>query len=678
MTQSIKTHRVRFIYYQPFSINCLALDERNGRVALIRRSVRKFKPTENDTVSVIEIWNVRQKTAFLEQTINEDPDQLSLLECIGWYQGRLFSCGLNTFLNEYDLINGQISKSYCVYSDPAWCFSINPDQKLIAVGTEKGYVCLFRIYPDHLEYEKVFQKNENRILCMEWYRSKQEESWFLVIGSIDYIKIYNFTTQRCVDFIKVGNNNVIVWCLKVLSDFTIVSGDSNGTTSFWNGRTASLIQSFKAHRGDVLTLCSSHDGNQIYSAGVDPTIIQFNRCHDPSDLWVITWKRRPHTHDVRSMAFNRTWLISGGIDTFLCQTRIGASGHVNHLSNLYKRCAVTSLKSINYLAFMYEHYIQIWKLGRSDNKQNAISLDLDHGPDSFYISQLKILQDPDKTIDVHSRKPIIAFDFKSQWLIYANYSNLKILMWSEEELKKIKFLHDPLINVNNILIIDEDRCVVSFGRHFSIFRLDEFGVSLEYSGSIKKHSIQNLLCNENRLILSTSHTIHIYDLKDKNYPFLKSFTFAIQPTSFQMDPNGKKIWIGQLGMNLSQFNLETLTTEKTFRLNQYKSNENQESRNFNEHWPIKQIAFGNRGLVLLSNDNNLYAFNYEKEKLIKCDRYHHIVAMKNIIEDRSSSTDSDGTKSCKRKSELIIVEMTHQAIMATLPPMLKTKTFGIG
>lgn len=42
-------------------------------------------------------------------------------------------------------------------------------------------------------------------------------------------------------------------------DFTIVSGDSRGKTSFWNGRTGTLVDSYQSHKADVLAVAVSQD-----------------------------------------------------------------------------------------------------------------------------------------------------------------------------------------------------------------------------------------------------------------------------------------------------------------------------------------------------------------------------------------------------------------------------------
>jgi U3 small nucleolar RNA-associated protein 4 len=55
-------------------------------------------------------------------------------------------------------------------------------------------------------------------------------------------------------WVGIGYFEFLVCCSFVLSDGTIVSGDSLGMVKFWDSRTATQLQSFQAHGADVLCL----------------------------------------------------------------------------------------------------------------------------------------------------------------------------------------------------------------------------------------------------------------------------------------------------------------------------------------------------------------------------------------------------------------------------------------
>lgn len=74
-----------------------------------------------------------------------------------------------------------------------------------------------------------------------------------------------------------SNKPTIVWCLEVTSDFTIISGDSRGKLTFWDGKIGSQIESYQSHKADILALCLSQSESSLYCAGVDPNIINYEK-----------------------------------------------------------------------------------------------------------------------------------------------------------------------------------------------------------------------------------------------------------------------------------------------------------------------------------------------------------------------------------------------------------------
>ena len=67
-----------------------------------------------------------------------------------------------------------------------------------------------------------------------------------------------------------------MWCVAITDDFVIISGDSRGTTSFWDGKIGTLLEEVNAHKAAVLCLCLSEDQQTVYSAGKISTIIDSN------------------------------------------------------------------------------------------------------------------------------------------------------------------------------------------------------------------------------------------------------------------------------------------------------------------------------------------------------------------------------------------------------------------
>lgn len=124
----------------------------------------------------------------------------------------------------------------------------------------------------------------------------------------------------------------VLCCLhQVLSDFTVVSGDSLGHVQVWDGGIGTLRQSFAMHEADVLSVQVSSDQKHFYATGIDSKIVQFSSVEEEEDgegvgmvpkRWVSTKSRRYHTHDIVSMVVvsdskGDELVIAGGVDTQL-------------------------------------------------------------------------------------------------------------------------------------------------------------------------------------------------------------------------------------------------------------------------------------------------------------------------------------------------------------------------
>merc|ERR1719273_1789401 len=114
-----------------------------------------------------------------------------------------------------------------------------------------------------------------RILCLDWHSDGRH----IVTGSPDTIRVWDAVTGHPLTRMSTGrtekHRETTVWSLIMLDDFTVVSGDSWGKTSFWNGRTGTLTDAYQTHIADVLTVATNEEQSIVYSSGVDPNIMQF-------------------------------------------------------------------------------------------------------------------------------------------------------------------------------------------------------------------------------------------------------------------------------------------------------------------------------------------------------------------------------------------------------------------
>ncbi|RSH87122.1 U3 small nucleolar RNA-associated protein [Saitozyma podzolica] len=102
----------------------------------------------------------------------------------------------------------------------------------------------------------------------------------------------------------------IVWGVGVLPDHTIVTSDSLGSVTFWDGATLAQKQHFSAHKADGMCLLIGPSGRVIYTSGPDQRVCQFTlvppsssaTSSTPTPQWALTTTKRMHFHDVRALA----------------------------------------------------------------------------------------------------------------------------------------------------------------------------------------------------------------------------------------------------------------------------------------------------------------------------------------------------------------------------------------
>ncbi|XP_023224125.1 U3 small nucleolar RNA-associated protein 4 homolog isoform X1 [Centruroides sculpturatus] len=404
-----KLHNVQFFHFQPKAIQCLAYDEDSELLAVGRSD------------SSIEIWDLKY-APYQEAIISCSEDTV---ESLAWYNGRLFSVGLNAEIAEYDLIKLTSKYSFPVHSSPCHCMAVNTKKAAIAVGTENGYICIFKITSNDLNFEKTLSKQEGRIICIAWHPTED----IIVSGSIDVIRIWNVKSGYASERIIVGSlqrkKETIVWCIAVTSDFTIISGDSWGRTSFWDGKTTTLIDSMKIHKADILTLCLSKDENFVYVSGVDPIIIQFVRVQSTNkQKWVKSVQRRLHTHDVTAVTLAKEYLISGGIDVCLTLSKYPPKTQIK-CSPFPKKCQVSVANKAHCLLLNYSNSLEMWQLGHTNSNSG------NNGEILPLVSrEKKILQ-----LNCKNNETIICccLSDDGRWLAYSTKEKLKLYHFSLEE-----------------------------------------------------------------------------------------------------------------------------------------------------------------------------------------------------------------------------------------------------
>ena len=206
----------------------------------------------------------------LERCISKTPG--NSVEGLAWSGDRLFSAGLSGELIEWNLQTLKPRYKQHVTGNAIWCLDVNREGTEIAIGTEEGYINIFDISDNQLQYKNLFDKQEGRVLCCRFDATGE----YLVTGSLGAIRIWNCHTGHAINKMTVSSKQnkqeTIIWSLQVLMDFTIITGDSRGYVTIWDGKTASQVEAHQVLKADVLAVAVDEEENKLFCAGIEPTI----------------------------------------------------------------------------------------------------------------------------------------------------------------------------------------------------------------------------------------------------------------------------------------------------------------------------------------------------------------------------------------------------------------------
>lgn len=298
------------------------------------------------------------------------------MEALAWAGDRLFSVGLAGTLVEWDLRLLAVKNTILVTGNAAWALDVSKDEKRLAVGTEGGYINIYCVENNEINYEKILDKQEGRIVCIRFDYSGD----FLVTGSADAVRIWNIKKGHAVHKMTTGRSTrdkeTIVWDVLVLKDFTIISGDSRGKIMFFDGNLGTAIDSIPASKADVLCLAIDDQEKTLYVGGVEPIIklyqrIEVTKANEKVNSFVRTLNRRFHTHDVKSLTMFHDKLISGGVDGTLIVSSFPPLTVDKYLPFLETPSSSVAAES-RMLLLKYVNYLELWTLNSPSAESEKI------------------------------------------------------------------------------------------------------------------------------------------------------------------------------------------------------------------------------------------------------------------------------------------------------------------
>jgi len=439
---SFRAHSLRFYKVEPKAITCLAHSPTSPLLAVARSD------------STVEVWSTKH-TLVLQRIIHPEPHTESVsVESLAWGGDRLYSCGLHGQVVEYDLERLCEARRHAVTSGPAWCLAIDKGGSKMAVGTEEGFVCLFNITGEGLDYNRVLDRQEGRILCLAWHC----DGVHIATGSTDTIRVWNIETGHPTARMTTGraerNKETIVWCVAITSDMTVISGDSRGKTSFWNGKNGTLMDSVQSHKADVLTLAVSGNETTAYSSGVDPTLMHFQVIvkGDGRRKWVKSLHRIISTHDVRSVVSIGDTLYSGGVDSYLSVSSYPTHRTTVKVPNLPPPGCVSLARQARSALLSFRDRLELWRLGSTSYSTAGIG------------AVLPLDTEPVKVVEVGVKQGEVvvcsAVHTSGEWMAYSTTARVRLL--------KVEGFESGRPKLRRVAVPDED-----VAHHMALYSVGE-------------------------------------------------------------------------------------------------------------------------------------------------------------------------------------------------------------
>lgn len=685
---SHRIHNVRFYNLESKSVTCLSYESKTKKLALARNN------------NSIEVWNV-ENAPFVECTIAGHAE--NSVESILWIDSRLFSTGLHGAVVEYDLQTLSIKHEVMVIGGAAWCMDVNQTKTRLAVGTEDGYINTFTVHKDKLIFERIFDKQKGRIMCIKWDNTGE----MVYTGSTDTIRVWSAMSGHAIHKMTTCRSNIkkdtIVWCLAVTDDNIIISGDSQGFLCFWDPQMGVLIESHESHTADILAVTLSHDMNVVYCTGVDPVVRSFCKITLKSSgrpQWVKGIERRLHVHDVRALVEANGKLYSAGVDGYLAVSSYPPKNLVKYPPLLQPPCATICRKS-RCILLRYTNYLELWRLGSATKEppelvRSSMLHQLDEEP-------MKLLQ-----LQTKGDESIISYAVNkdSKTIVYSTDTHVRVfnfdVMEGDAQLSRndtdlsMKRIQKMLFSPNGKLFI----AINNDGSEstITVFKVDKKSLSLIGSFQTTKESIKNvsLVCfsPDSKYLVCTDRQrgVAVYFIGDGiTAESLKAWQlpkYSCPATAIAVQKSTLNLVIAYSDHKIVEYNIPT---------NNYTEFSNNLQSRLSKQWlarpfPITNIMFDshNKDIIIMQDDSSVYIINKSSElseKEIKIPKRENGESAEdsNSISSSQSQHMFQVVKKYKHlvylnwlnDEELVAIEVNPTSLLEKLPPTLKQKFFGM-
>lgn len=456
--------------------------------------------------------------------------------------------------------------------------------ELLVVGTEEGIINVFDTSDDDLQFSKLLDRQDHRIVCCKFNHTGDR----LVSGSIDAVKVWNIQTGHVIHKMSTGRANIhsetIVWCIEVLKDFTIITGDSRGRLSFWDGNLGSQIDWVQASTVDILCLSKSSNEKEIFCSGVEQLVRKYMKItttkeNHQTDQWIRCAKKyRLHTHDILTMtSIGDDEIVTSGIDGYLtrCNHELKV---IERLGPFLRNPFVKIARKARLMLLMYSNYLEIWKLATgSDEEDKIIPSDVDEDEDEILKSfkpkttsnNVKITSFPEKLLELRSQKDemILSASISNdgKWIAYSTENSIRLFHFDIEngkpQLMRIKNLPEELLPCQqmafseNLLITVNDKC--------SIFDINSSSTELRQTFELEDyhqdivHIVEVSECGKYLSLASLCNNISIWCVKRGVFSHERNFPKHSCPvTSMKFHVNRPTFVMAFSDNRICEYNLE--------------------------------------------------------------------------------------------------------------------------
>lgn len=541
----------------------------------------------------IEIWNFIG-APFIERVISGNID--CALEQVCWVEDRLFSISISgSGIIEYDLKTLSKKRNLLLTGDKGICIDYHKKTERIAIGTEEGFINVFDVSDDDLQYVKVLDRQDHRIVCCKF----NDAGDCIVSGSIDAVKIWSLKTGHVIHKMSTGraeqHQETIVWCIEVLKDFTIITGDSRGRITFWDGNLGTQIDWVQASNFDIMSLTTSEDENSFYCSGIEQIVrkyVKIKTTKDNTDIdqWIRTAKRyKLHTHDILALArIDKEQIVSGGVDGFLSISTEDLK-IIDKIGPFLKRPFAMTAEEARMMLMIYPNYLELWKLATAndlslteektdstevEDEESVTELDsfkslINGHKSNFY----KISKYPEKLLELRSKQDEMivcaAISNNGKWISYSTATSVRlfhfdIVQGSKAELKRVKNIPNELTNCTSMTFLHDSYALITLsGNACMIFDLSSGLVEHHQTISLAEyhkdliHLMTVSSCSKYLAFASLCNNVSIWNLKIGKYVYSNNLPkYTCPPTSIKIRVNHPTLVIAYADNRIFEYDLE--------------------------------------------------------------------------------------------------------------------------